>query len=99
MTLRLACAVACSLAVSSIALAQDHVQSRIDSVVKAVELINREDQTGERRVRIHAIGFPLRPDAPQYTSIQFATLMRILCQRNGGTFVSLDEPSRDDAHF
>ena len=35
MTLRLACAVACSLAVSSIALAQDHVQSRIDSVVKA----------------------------------------------------------------
>jgi len=35
MTLRLACAVACSLAASSIALAQDHVQSRIDSVVKA----------------------------------------------------------------
>ena len=35
MTLRLACAVACSLTASSIALAQDHVQSRIDSVVKA----------------------------------------------------------------
>jgi hypothetical protein len=64
----------------------------IDSVVKGVDIINREDATGERRVRIHAIGFPLRPDAPQYTSTQFATLMRILCQRNGGTFVSLDEP-------
>ena len=35
MTLRLACAVVCSLSASSIALAQDHVQSRIDSVVKA----------------------------------------------------------------
>src|SRR5678816_1239251 len=64
----------------------------IDSVVKGVDIINREDATGERRVRIHAIGFPLHPDAPQYTSIRFATLMRELCQRNGGTFVSLDEP-------
>ena len=35
MTLHFARAVACSLAVSRIALAQDHVQSRIDSVVKA----------------------------------------------------------------
>ena len=66
----------------------------IDSVVKGVDLINRQDETGERRVRIHAIGFPLRPDAPQYTSIRFVTLMRTLCQRNGGTFVSLDEPER-----
>jgi hypothetical protein len=68
--------------------------SSIDSVVKGVDLINREDTTGERRVRIHAIGFPVRPDAPQYTSIRFATLMRILCQRNGGTFVGLDNPDR-----
>jgi hypothetical protein len=66
----------------------------IDSVVKSVDLINRQDDTGERRVRIHAIGFPVRPDAPQYTSIRFATLMRILCQRNGGTFVGLDDPER-----
>ena len=35
MTLRLAFAATCSLSLSSIALAQDHVQSRIDSVVKA----------------------------------------------------------------
>jgi ribosomal protein L29 len=66
----------------------------IDAVVKSVDLINREDDTGERRVRIHAIGFPVRPDAPQYTSIRFATLMRILCQRNGGSFVGLNEPER-----
>jgi hypothetical protein len=65
--------------------------SSIDQVVKTVDMINREDKTGQRRVRIHAIGFPLRPDAPQYTNVRFATLMRILCQRNGGTFVGIDK--------
>ena len=65
--------------------------SSIDSVVKAVDLINREDKTGQRRVRIHAVGFPVRPDAPQYTSMRFATLMRIVCNRNGGTFVGIDK--------
>ena len=64
--------------------------SSIDQVVKTVDMINREDKSGQRRVRIHAIGFPVRPDAPQYTSVRFATLMRILCQRNGGTFVGID---------
>jgi hypothetical protein len=73
--------------------------SSIDSVVKSVDLINREDATGQRRVRIHAIGFPVRPDAPQYTNIRFATLMRILCQRNGGTFVGLDNPDRRPSPF
>ena len=66
--------------------------SSVDTVVRQVELINKEDATGDRRVRIHAMGFPVRPDAPQYTSIRFATLMRILCLRNGGTFVGLDMP-------
>jgi hypothetical protein len=67
--------------------------SSIDSVVRTVDLINREDQTGERRVRIHALGFPVRPDAPQFTSVRYASLMRVLCARNGGTFVGLNEPS------
>jgi hypothetical protein len=71
----------------------------VDPVVKGVDIMNREDETGERRVRIHAIGFPVRPDAPQYTSIRFATLMRILCQRNGGTFVGLDNPERSRSPF
>jgi hypothetical protein len=69
----------------------------IDSVVDGVDNINRKDASGERRVRIQGIGFPLRPDAPQYTSMRFATLMRILCQRNGGSFVSLNEPERAPA--
>ena len=63
----------------------------IDPVVKSVDAINRDAATGGRRVRINALGFPIRSDAPQYTSTQFATLMRTLCQHNGGTFVSLDE--------
>jgi hypothetical protein len=66
--------------------------SSIDSVVRTVDLINREERGG-RRVRIHALGFPVRPDAPQFTSIRFATLMRVLCARNGGTFVGLNEPA------
>lgn len=61
----------------------------IQDVVDTVERINRKDRSGEPRVRIHAIGFPLGPNVPQYTSIRFATLMRILCARNGGTFVGL----------
>ncbi len=71
----------------------------IDAVVKSVDVLNRADDTGERRVRIHAIGFPVRPDAPQYTSIRFATLMRILCAKNGGTFVGLDDPQRRGPSF
>jgi hypothetical protein len=67
--------------------------SSVDSVVRAVDIINREDRTGERRVRIHALAFPVRPDAPQFTSVRFATLMRVLCARNGGTFVGLNEPA------
>lgn len=71
----------------------------IDEVVKAVDVVNREDASGERRVRINAIGFPVTPQAPQYTSIRFATLMRIICQRNGGTFVGLQEPSQGTQRF
>jgi len=66
----------------------------IDSVVKGVDIINSADEAGTRRMRIHAIGFPLRPDAPQDTSIRFAELMGIVCQRNGGTFVRLDDSER-----
>jgi hypothetical protein len=65
----------------------------VDSVVRTVDQINREDRSGERIVRIHALGFPVRPDAPQFTSVRFATLMRVLCTRNGGTFVGLNEPA------
>jgi hypothetical protein len=71
----------------------------IDSVVKAVDFVNRTDKSGERRVRIHAVGFPVTPQAPQYTSIRFAALMRIICQKNGGTFVGMHEAENHSPHF
>jgi ribosomal protein L29 len=83
---------ASGLRISLYVLGDEFTGSSVDSVVRAVDTINREDKSGRRRVRIHAIGFPVRPDAPQYTSVRFATLMRILCDRNGGTFVGLNEP-------
>lgn len=74
--------------------------SSIDSVVKTVDLVNRPDATtGERRVRIHAIGFPVNPLAPQYTSIRFATMMRIICQKNDGTFVGMHEADSRGPRF
>ncbi len=67
----------------------------IQEVVDVVDRINRTDRSGERLVRIHAIGFPLAPNVPQFTNIRFATLMRILCARNGGTFVGLTDEEHE----
>jgi hypothetical protein len=63
----------------------------IQEVVDTVDRINRTAGTGERRVRIHALGFPIPGQYPQHTSMRYATLMRILCSRNGGVFVGLPE--------
>jgi hypothetical protein len=71
----------------------------IDTVVKTVDMVNRTDQSGERRVRIHAIGFPVTPLAPQYTSIRFATMMRIICQKNNGMFVGMHEADNRGSRF
>jgi len=64
----------------------------IDAVVKTIDRMNRAGADGQRRVRIHGVGFPGRfkgsGTIPQ-SAQRFATLMRVLCQRNGGTFVAL----------
>jgi hypothetical protein len=65
----------------------------IEEVVSTVDRINREDAQGNRLVRIHAVGFPVqltRPDGLDTTGIRFAALMRLLSERNGGTFVGLN---------
>ena len=69
----------------------------IDQVVKTVDRINRADKDGERLVRIHAVGFPVqfqRGDGLDATGVRFAALMRILSERNGGTFVGLNRVDR-----
>ena len=65
----------------------------IQAVVDEVDRINRAGPDGERRVRIHAVGFPTMLEDPRRifdTGIRFATLMRVLCEKNGGTFVGLN---------
>jgi len=58
----------------------------IQDVVDTVDRLNRR-----RTVRIHGVGFPWMDEHGnlQPTTLRFATLMRVLCQRNGGTFVAL----------
>jgi hypothetical protein len=66
----------------------------IREVVNFVGNLNNKDANGTPRVRIHAIGFPVQAANPphlQMTGIRFASLMRELTRRNGGTFVGLNE--------
>jgi len=65
----------------------------IQPVINEVDRINRAAIDGSRRVRIHAVGFPVVMEQTNQrgnTGERFATLMRALCQRNGGTFVGLN---------
>ena len=65
----------------------------IDRVLETVDHLNRPDESGERKVRIHAVGFPTIFSQARYgemTGIRFAMLMRLLCERNGGAFVALN---------
>ncbi len=66
----------------------------ISQVVDVVSRINGVDEQGNHLVRIHAVGFPvqfIRAPHLQTTGVRFATLMRELTYRNGGTFVGLND--------
>ena len=60
-------------------------------VIDRVAQLNRPDARGRRQVRVHAVGFSIDTDNPEFqrTSRRFASLMRRLCLENGGTFVGL----------
>jgi hypothetical protein len=65
----------------------------VQPVLDEVDRINRAAAGAGRRVRIHGVGFPTvieRTRQPGNTGQRFATLMRALCHRNGGTFVGLN---------
>ena len=67
----------------------------VEAVVRQIDSVNREDENGNRMVRIHAVGFPFFFDPgrqPSDTTRRYAQLMRILTERNGGTFVALSKP-------
>lgn len=66
----------------------------ISQVLETVDRMNQMNDKQQRLVRIHAVGFPVqfaRPEHLQTTGIRFATLMRELTYRNGGTFVGLND--------
>lgn len=74
----------------------DFTGSSVERVVDYVDTINLADKHGNRRVRIHAIGFPNPVYVPGAgTGEEFyklSMLMRELTVRNNGTFVGLPRP-------
>jgi hypothetical protein len=76
----------------------DDFQGRsVERVLREIETVNRKGADGTPMVRIHAVGFPMFNQINQQvppTVGRFAQLMRILCDRNGGTFVALSPPTR-----
>lgn len=66
----------------------------IREVLETIDRINVEDAEGNRLVRIHGIGFPTifaGPQRFQQSVYRYSTLMREMTQRNGGTFVGLND--------
>lgn len=70
----------------------DYGGRSVEAVVRVIAQKNKIQPDGSQMVRIHAVGFPLFqfgggrvPNESQ----KFAALMRVLCERNGGTFVGL----------
>ena len=70
----------------------DFTGNNINDVIEEVARINRADPTGAPRVRIHAFGFPvLFLSSSRKENVQrFAHLMRVLAERNAGSFVGLN---------
>jgi len=75
----------------------DFAQGSINSLVREIDRRNSADAAGNRRVRIHSVAFPAwyAATGELYTAADFAIVMRIICQRNGGTFVALPLRDRD----
>ncbi len=63
----------------------------IDSAVAEIDRLNRPGPDGKQLVRIHGVGFPGRfgTTSVPNTAQRFATFMRVVCAKNGGTFVAL----------
>lgn len=69
----------------------DFTGNSVEEVVDTVDRINVADDSGRRRVRIHAVAFPVHLQNPSARVYRFAALMRELAYRNDGTFVGLQD--------
>ena len=79
--------------ISIYVLGDDFTGRSVKHVIKTVAKLNQQRRSGNRLVRIHAIGFPVhyQNGDPNPTAIRFANLMRELSYQNGGTFVGLND--------
>jgi len=65
------------------------------SVITTLNRVNKAGKEGMRRIRIHAVPFPVTLSqrlSDDNTGVRFTNLMLILCQKNGGTFVGFIQP-------
>ena len=71
----------------------DFSRGSIQQVVDTVDSINRSLGDGSRRVRIHAVGFPVLfgHQGADINVARFSALMRRLAEDNDGSFVGLTE--------
>jgi len=71
----------------------DFSRGSIQQVVDTVDSINRSRGDGSRRVRIHAVGFPVLfgHKGADMNVARFSALMRRLAEDNDGSFVGLTE--------
>jgi hypothetical protein len=70
----------------------DFARGSIQDVVDTVDHINKSLRGGERRVRIHAVGFPVlfSHTRAEMNIARFSALMRRLAEDNNGSFVGLN---------
>jgi hypothetical protein len=73
----------------------DFARGSIQAVIDAVDGLNRGDKSSARRVRIHAVGFPVifAQGGIPINTVRFAALMRKLAENNNGSFVGLHSTS------
>ena len=78
--------------ISLYVLGDDFSRGSIQDVLNEVEQYNRALQGGQRRVRIHAVGFPVLFSQPAagMNVARFSALMRRLAEENNGSFVGLN---------
>ena len=78
--------------ISLYVLGDDFASGSIQTVIDTVERLNSADKSGNRRVRIHTVGFPVQFTGNRLSinAVRYAALMRKLAEDNGGSFVGLN---------
>ena len=71
----------------------DFARGSIQAVIDTVGRLNRASGSGQPRVRIHTVGFPVLFDYSSglpINAVRYAALMRKLAETNNGSFVGLN---------